>query len=184
METNPVPQADQPKSNRNVVIAVVVAIILCCCCVVTPVAGYFGLQAAGYFSYQAYLEAQRVAQETQELDIPEIPTEIPFNPVDPDSTDVPIPDFDVSGEVPQGGLADETTRYTAWLSVQIVGAISGCTTPTTDGTTIAVVQQPDGAGVWKEEWTVNCGDGSFKPYTVTFTPENGIVNVTVDVPTQ
>lgn len=173
METNPVPQMEQPKSNRNLIIGIVVAVVLCCCCVVTGLAGYYG--------YQAYLEAQRVAQEIQQLDIP---TEIPFNPLDPQSTDVPIPDFDVSGDVPQGGLADETTRYTAWLSVQIVGAISGCTTPTTDGTTIAVVQQPDGAGVWKEEWTVNCGDGSFKPYTVTFTPENGIVNVTVDVPTQ
>lgn len=173
METNPVPQMEQPKSNRNLIIGIVVAVVLCCCCVVTGLAGYYG--------YQAYLEAQRVAQEIQQLDIP---TEIPFNPIDPQSTDVPIPDFDVSGDVPQGGLADETTRYTAWLSVQIVGAISGCTTPTTDGTTIAVVQQPDGAGVWKEEWTVNCGDGSFKPYTVTFTPENGIVNVTVDVPSQ
>ncbi|HMZ06696.1 MAG TPA: hypothetical protein PK078_03690 [Anaerolineales bacterium] len=173
METNPVPQMEQPKSNRNLIIGIVVAVVLCCCCVVTGLAGYYG--------YQAYLEAQRVAQEIQQLDIP---TEIPFNPIDPQSTDVPIPDFDVSGDVPQGGLADESTRYTAWLSVQIVGAISGCTTPTTDGTTIAVVQQPDGAGVWKEEWTVNCGDGSFKPYTVTFTPENGIVNVTVDVPTQ
>ncbi|MBL8062436.1 MAG: hypothetical protein JNK32_05415 [Anaerolineales bacterium] len=173
METNPVPQTE-PKNNRNLIIGVVIAVVLCCCCLVTSVAGYYG--------YQAYLEAQRVAQEIQNLDIPEIPTDIPFNPIDPDSTDVPIPDFDVTGDVPTGGLADETTRYTAWLSVQIVAAISGCAAPTAAGTTIAVTQQPDGNGVWLEEWNVDCGDGSFMPFTVTFTPENGIVNVTVDMP--
>ncbi len=54
--------------------------------------------------------------------------------------------------------------------------------PTSAGTTITVTQQPDAAGEWKEKWDVNCGDGTNKPYNVTFTPENGIVNVNVEMP--
>jgi hypothetical protein len=48
----------------------------------------------------------------------------------------------------------------AWASVQLVGIMSGCTAPTVEGTTITVTQEPDGAGVWREEWNVNCGDGT------------------------
>jgi len=58
--------------------------------------------------------------------------------------------------------------------------MSGCSTPTADGTTITVLTQPEAGGPWSEEWNVNCGDGTFKAFPLTFTPENGIVNVTVD----
>lgn len=159
METNQVPQTG-PKSNRNVIIAVVVAVVLCCCCLVTGIGGYYG--------YQAYIAAQQAVQDIQDF---EIPTDVPFIPGDPS--------FDTSG-VPSGGLADEQTRVIAWASVQLVGMMSGCSSPTAEGTTISVIQEPDGAGVWREEWNVNCGDGTFKAMPLTFTPENGIVNVTVD----
>lgn len=101
----------------------------------------------------------------------DISTDEPLLPVDPNYT---------SGEIPAGGLADDETRIIAWASVQLVGMMSGCSAPTVDGTTISVIQQPDGAGVWREEWNVNCGDGTFKAFPVNFTPENGTVNVTVD----
>jgi len=168
METNSVPQSTEPKSNRNLIIGVVVAVVLCCCCVVTGVGGYYG--------YQAYVAAQKVVEDVQNFDIP---TDVPFVPVDPNGTPV-VPNFDTSGEVPNGGLADEETRLIAWASVQLVGMMSGCTTPTIDGTTISVIQDPDASGVWREEWNVNCGDGTFKAFPLTFTPENGVVNVTVD----
>ncbi len=175
METNPVIQPE-PKNNRNLIIGVVVAIVLCCCCVVTGVGGYYG--------YQAYLAAQQTVQDIQNIEIPDIqdiPTDVPFVPSDPNSTAV-APQFDMTGEMPSGGLADDDTRLTAWFSVQIIAAISGCNAPTVDGTTISVTQQPDANGEWKEEWNVNCGDGTNKPYKVTFTPENGIVNVNVEMP--
>lgn len=168
MESNPIPQTAAPKNNRNMIIAVVVAVVLCCCCVVTGVGGYYG--------YQAYVVAQQTVEDIQNL---EIPTDVPFVPVDPNGDPV-IPDFDTSGEVPAGGLADDETRIIAWASVQLIGIMSECTSPTVEGTTISVTQQPDASGIWREEWNVNCGDGTFKAFPVTFTPENGIVNVTVD----
>lgn len=160
---NPSPEA--PKSNRNLIIGVVVAIVLCCCCVVTGVGGYYG--------YQAYTAAQQAVQQFENIEIPEIPSEIPFDP-----NNIPSE----LGDVPQGGLADETTRYTAWLSLQLVGMMSGCDTPTASTTTISVIQEPDSSGAWKEAWNVDCGNGSFKSYNVAFTPENGIVNVNVELP--
>lgn len=164
MESNPSINSspEAPKSNRNLIIGIVIAVVLCCCCVVTAAGGYYG--------YQAYVAAQQAVQQFDDI---EIPTGIPFDP-----NQLP----EVTGEVPQGGLADEATRYTAWLSVQLVGMISGCETPTAQGTTISVVQQPDGSGEWVEDWNVDCGNGSSQSYKVTFTPENGVVNVNVALP--
>lgn len=175
MESNPIPQSDAPvpsaapKNNRNVIIGVVVAVVLCCCCLVTGIGGYYG--------YQAYVAAQQAVEDIQNFEIPEVPTDVPF--VDPNGDPV-IPDFDTSGALPEGGLSDDETRVVAWASVQLIGIMSGCTAPTVDGTTISVIQEPDGNGVWREEWNVNCGDGTSQTFPLTFTPENGIVNVTVD----
>ena len=164
METNPTPQPTSG-TNRNLIIGIVIAIVLCCCCAVTAVAGYYG--------YQAYVQAQQVVQDLEDF---EIPTAIPGDPNNP------APEFDLSGDIPEGGLADDQTRLTAWFSLQVVAAISGCSAPTAEGTTITVVQQPDGNGEWVEEWNVNCGDGTSQPFRATFTPENGTVNVTVELP--
>ena len=160
------PQAPQ-KSNRNIMIAVVVAVILCCCLTIAAV--------AAYYSYQAYRTAQTA------IDQFEIPTDIPFNPNDPSSPSIPLPSFD-SNDAPQGGLTDPTTRVTAWTTLQIFATISGCYTPTAEGTTISVIQEPSSSGEWVEERNVNCGNGSSQPFNVTFTPENGIVNVNVELP--
>lgn len=168
MESNPIPQTAAPKNNRNVILIVVAVVVLCCCCIVVGVGGYYG--------YQAYVAAQQAVEDIQNL---EIPTDVPFVPVDPNGDPV-IPDFDTSGEIPAGGLADDDTRIVAWASVQLVGMMSGCSAPTADGTTITVLTQPEAGGPWREEWNVNCGDGTFKAFPLTFTPENGIVNVTVD----
>jgi hypothetical protein len=154
-------------SNRNIIIAVVVVIILCCCCTVTAVGGYYG--------YQSYLAAQSAINDFA------IPTDIPLDPNDPSSPSIPLPSFD-SKDAPQGGLTDPTTRVTAWTALQIVASVSGCATPTTEGTTIDVIQQPDSNGEWIEEWNVNCGDGSSKPFKVTLTPVNGVVSVNVEIP--
>lgn len=168
METNPTPQPTSG-TNRNLIIGIVIAIVLCCCCAITAVAGYYG--------YQTYLQTQQAIQEFESF---EIPTVSPNS----ENPNQPAPEFDVSGDVPEGGLADDETRLTAWFSLQLVAIISGCETPTVQGTTITVIQQPDASGVWREEWNVNCGDGTTQPFNVTFTPENGFVNVSVEMPGQ
>lgn len=103
-----------------------------------------------------------------------VATDTPFKSVEA------APSFDTSGEIPAGGLADEETRIFAWASVQLVGIMSGCNTPTVEGTTITVTQQPDASGVWHEDWNVDCGDGTTMTFPIKFTPENGIVNVEVE----
>jgi hypothetical protein len=170
MQTNSSP-APQPGSgsNRRLIIGIVVVLLLCCCLAVTGV--------AGYYVYQGYVAAQQAVEDLQNI---EIPTGIPFDPSDPSSEG--IPGFDVSGQAPEGGLADDETRLTAWFSVQVIAAISGCNSPTVEGTTITVLQQPDASGVWKEEWNVNCGDGTFQRFNLTFTPQNGFTNVDVEMP--
>lgn len=169
METNQVPQPG-PKNNQKTILYIAIAVLLCCCCV--------GTAAGGYYGYQAYVAAQQVMEDVQDF---EIPTDVPFVPLDPGSTET-APNFDTSGEVPEGGLSDEETRFIAWASVQLVGIMSGCTTPTVEGTTITVTQQPDASGQWREEWNVNCGDGTFKAFPLVFTPDSsGFVNVEVEL---
>ena len=165
METTVDPFQKNPNSNRNIIIAVVVAVILCCCCVFTAAGGYYG--------YQAYVAAQSAYQDLQDFGIP-------TDPNDPNSPTIPMPNFD-SSAAPQGGLTDDSTRVVAWSTVQIFSAIQGCSTPTVEGTTIDVTQQPDSNGVWTEAWSVNCGEGTSQTLDLTFTPENGIVNVTIDL---
>ncbi|WKZ34682.1 MAG: hypothetical protein QY332_13760 [Anaerolineales bacterium] len=173
MQANSPPQSGSG-TNRNLLIGIVVAVVLCCCCAVTAAGGYYG--------YQGYVRAQQTFEEFQNFEIPEFPTSVPFDPNDPNSgADNPLPGFDLSGDVPEGGLADESTRYTAWTSVQFIGFVAGCETPSAEGTTISVLQQPDSNGVWVEEWNVNCGGGTSHPFKIRFTPENGIVNVNIDL---
>lgn len=172
MQENSSPQSGSG-TNRNLIIGIVIAVVLCCCCAVTALGGYYG--------YQGYIRAQQAVEEFQDFEIPEFPTIVPFDPNDPNSgPENPLPGFDVSGNVPEGGLADETTRFTAWTSIQFIGFVAECGTPTVEGTTISVLLQPDSSGVWLEEWNVNCGDGTSHSFKVRFTPENGIINVNVD----
>jgi hypothetical protein len=139
-------------SNRNIIIGVVLAIVLCCCLAATAI--------GGYYAYRAYVAAQTAVDQIEDLDLPNLD----------------------GSEAPQGGRADPTTRSTAWLSLQLVAAISGCDNPAVVGTTITVLQDPDASGVWVEEWNVKCGDGTSQPFKVTFTPENGFVSVNVELP--
>jgi hypothetical protein len=158
----------QPRkgSNRNLIIGIVLAVVLCCCCVVTAVGG-----TTAYQAYQAANAAQEVLEDL----------ELPVDPSNPEQFDLPypvLPGLD-GANLPQGGLTDDVTRVSAWSTVVLTSALSGCDSPTPQGTTIEVVEDPDAAGVWKERWTVDCGDGTTPSYLLTFTPQDGFTNVEV-----
>lgn len=88
----------------------------------------------------------------------------------------------IDPNVPQGGLAELSSRTAAWQTLQQDASL-GCDVPIAEGTTIAVLQEKGADGAWVEEWNVNCrGSGAFKPYRVIYTPQNGIINVRVESP--
>jgi hypothetical protein len=109
----------------------------------------------GYYGYQAY----QAARDTVET----------------------LPGFG-EGDLPAGGLSDDVTRATAWGSMLFTGPIFDCATPTVEGTAIEVVQEPDSNGVWIERWDVACGDGTTRPFTITFSPADGYTDVNIAPP--
>jgi len=158
-------ETPQPKSaqNRKVIVGVVIVILLCCCLMAVAVAGYYG--------WQAYQATQAAIDEIENLDIPsEIPTDFPS-----------IPGF-TGAELPQGGRSDDVTRATAWGSLLIAAYVFDCPTPTVEGTTIEVIQEPDANGVWVESWNAACGDGTTKPFKITFTPQGDLTGVEITPP--
>lgn len=165
-------EASQPVqgSNRNVIVIILVAVVLCCCCVVTGVGGYYG--------YQAYQAARDTVETLQDFEIPTT------DPTNPDQPVIPIPGLPGFGEgdLPAGGLSDDVTRATTWGSMLFTGPIFDCATPTVEGTAIEVVQEPDSNGVWIERWDVACGDGTTRPFTITFSPADGYTDVNIAPP--
>jgi hypothetical protein len=159
-------------TKRSPIIIVIVAILMCCCCLAAGAAAYFG--------YQTYQAAQAAQQAIQGLEIPQVPFD-PSNPIPPEITIPGIPGLgDI--ELPQGGRTDEITRTAAWTSVLLMAPIYDCTTPSAPETTIEVIQEPDAGGAWVERWNLACGEGTAQPFDITFTPQAGITNVSIEVP--
>lgn len=148
------------KSNRNLIIGIVAAVVVCCCCTAAAL--------GGYYAWKAYQATQNALEEIQDFELPtDIPTGLPSVPGLEDA------------ELPQGGLADDVSRATAWGTIVLTGSIFECLSPAVTGTSIEVVQEPDANGVWIENWNVACGEGATKSFKITFTPEGGFTNVNV-----
>lgn len=155
MET-PIPAQPQ-KSITGWIIGIVVIVLLCCCCAVVVIATLtlMGPAVGNVFS-------------TINMGIMTPNPDLSFPPPAFDLTESP------SALVPEGGNGDQVLRASAWGYVLITAALDGCSyNPKASETQIKVTQEPDSKGVWKEEWTVVCDDGSKKPYDVTFTPSAG-----------
>lgn len=172
----------QPKKpNTMLIVGIVVAVLLCCCCLV--VIGAFTL--LGPAVSQTFSTINSDFELTAVPDLP-IDPELPGNPEpsDPSQSDDPfeMPEIPAlpSDAVPQGGLGDDLLRVNTWSYVLIGAAASGCTSPNPATTVIEVTQEPDSNGVWEERWTVDCGDGTEKPFDITFTPNpNGGTDINV-----
>src|SRR5688572_24832854 len=149
-------QTEPKKSNKGLIIGVVIAVILalCCCCLAiigaVGAAGMFPLRSATSFPTPAF--------------------DFDFETPDPDSFDAPSS----NQLVPEGGRGDLLLRTDTWGFVMIASATFDCSDyPSAADTTITITQQPDSLGIWQEEWTVPCDDGSKKSFDVTFTPSEG-----------
>jgi hypothetical protein len=154
------PNQDEPKkSNTGMMLgigAIVVVLLVCCCAIIVIAALTIMGPAVG-----KVFSSINNSLTTPFPDQPSLSST-------PDLSGVPTFSSDL---IPQGGRGDEVIRASAWAYVLLATSTDGCSfNPKASDTTIKVTQEPDSDGVWKEEWTVACDDGSKKPYTVTFTP--------------
>jgi Flp pilus assembly pilin Flp len=178
--------AEKKNNNTLLIIAGVVVALLCCCCVAI-VAGVALLGPAVSSTFEQINEELAPLQEWQELTPEQFDRdgggfdEAP--PATGEGEEYEYGDFTGTDEyLPQGGLSDETQRTNAWVQVLFSAAFSSCnaTDPIAD-INIEVLQQPNSAGVWAEQWTVACDDGSARAYEVTFTPaSDGTTTIKVE----
>jgi len=158
METPAPVNVEPKKSNTGLIIGIVVVVLLCCCCLLIAVGAYvartqYGNSLSGFDTTFSTPDAGSLSSNGS---VPGLNT----------TTNLP--------GIPSGGKANDVQRSTAWGYVVVAAATDGCSSsPKADTTTIKVTQDADSSGVWKEEWTVACDDGSKKPYTVTYSPGSG-----------
>lgn len=158
MET-PVPAQPQ-KSITGWIIGIVVIVLLCCCCAVVVIATLTLMGPAVGKVFSSINDGLLLT--------PSIPNSPPIQRPGSGTPGVP------SDLVPSGGNGDDVVRASAWAYLLISASFDNCGyNLKASETKIKVTQEPDSKGVWKEEWTVACDDGSKKPYDVTFTPSAG-----------
>ncbi|PKN94908.1 MAG: hypothetical protein CVU44_03635 [Chloroflexi bacterium HGW-Chloroflexi-6] len=157
--------APAKKNNTVLIVVAVIAALLCCCCIL--IVG--GLTLLGPTVSDTFENIEEGIEQGA-------PYEMPAEGEDPsyeggegqgEETYPGLSDY-----VPVGGLGDEILRTDTWLNVTFSAVMASCTIPA-DGaqnTSIEVIQNPDGAGVWVERWTVPCDEGSSKAFDITFTP--------------
>lgn len=135
------------KNNRNIIIAVVAVVVLCCCCIVAGIVGFYAFTT---------ISSTRSS--------PSLPN------------DVIVPQPNSSAvDFPSGGLGNDILRNDTWQVIKSAAVAFGCDQPIAFDTEIKVLQQPDSAGYWKEEWTVACQSGNSVAFEVEFiTDDTGV----------
>ncbi len=183
----PVPEPKPKKSKLGMIFVVGGILFLCLCVTIGGI--LFAINTIGsqvntvFDDINATLEnpAPPTAvdlDDTVILVTPDI-TPVYTEPANSDPTQAPRPtetafaEPDMSDFIPSGGLGDDILRASTWGYVFISAAISNCDITDPTKTLIEVIQQPDSAGLWKERWTVTCGDETTRAYDVVFTPESG-----------
>ena len=157
-----------PKKNNTVLIVVAVVFALLCCCCILIVGGFALLGPTVGNTFESIEESLPYEMPSEE-ELPSV-EDVPFIEEDGEGF---VPDM--SAYVPTGGLGDEILRTDTWLNITFSAAMANCVIPAdgAENTGIEVTQNPDGAGVWVERWTVPCEDGSSKAFDITFTPADG-----------
>jgi hypothetical protein len=166
-------QPEPQKSNTGLMIGagVAVALVLICCCLLVGVIA--ALTIMGPVVGKVYSTIDNIPQMPSGM-----PTISDFPTMSPDATMPSLSDV-----IPTGGNGTDVQRTQAWAQLFIAATVSGCSIDSPSAipdTKIKVTQEANGDGVWVEEWTVPCSDGTNKAFTVTFTPgKNGDTDIQV-----
>ena len=161
-------QVEPKKSNTGLIIGIVVVVLLCCCCLIV----------IGLLTLMGPMVGKVFSSINNSLltPVPVLPGGVV--PATPDLSGIPTISSD---QIPQGGKSDQFSRILAWSKVLIAASTNGCGyNLKPSDTQIKVTQEADSKGVWKEQWTVVCDDGTKKPYDITFTPDaSGVTDIVV-----
>jgi hypothetical protein len=152
MQTPETVEETQARRRQRTIVIVIAVVALCCSCLTVAVALY---------SWSALRGGEK--QEFPASEFPSVATQEVMTA--PPSSNSPVPD---TGEAPAGGLGNEVLRNDTWRAVSAAAMGQGCDLPMAADSAIEVLQEPDAAGVWVEQWTVACQSGESYPFEVEF----------------
>ena len=160
METPETYEEAKARRRQRTIVLLIAAAALCCVCVVVAIAIY------------SWSAARGGAGDLDTAPEGSTPTG-PQNSLTPslESNSVVVtPGTEVDpGEAPTGGLGNDILRNDTWRAVAAAAEGQGCDQPVGADSTIEVLQEPDAAGVWVEQWTVACESGDSFTYEVEYT---------------
>jgi hypothetical protein len=156
METPETYEEAKTRRRRRTIVIVIAVIGLCCACVVAGIALYSwnAIQGGGIQEFPTSEFPVEVTQEAMTV-VPDTDSDSQEAGTDP-------------GEAPTGGLGNDILRNDTWQAVAAAAEGQGCDQPIGADSTIEVLQEPDAAGVWVEEWTVACASGDSYAYEVEY----------------
>jgi hypothetical protein len=160
METPEANETINAQRRKRTIVLVIAALGLCCACL-----------ALGVTIYS--LDSLRGSGEDPNLfPAEETPGSGPGTSLtpsfDPNSVVATSATDGDPGEAPTGGLGNDILRNDTWQAIAAAAVGQGCDQPVGADSTIEVLQEPDAAGVWVEEWTVACASGDSYAYEVEY----------------
>lgn len=162
METPETYEEAKARRRQRTIIIVVAASALCCVCLVVAIAIY---------SWSSIRGGASDLDSPVEESTPSDPENSLTPSFDPNSTVATQGPEGEAGEAPTGGLGNDILRNDTWQAVAAAAAGQGCDEPVGADSTIEVLQEPDAAGVWVEQWTVTCQSGDSYDFEVEFIPD-------------
>jgi hypothetical protein len=158
METAETVEATQARRKQRTIVLVVAAVALCCACLAVAIA---------IFSWNSIRGVGTDALPVEE--VTPSGSENSLTPsFDPNSAVATQGSNAEPGEAPTGGLGNDILRNDTWQAVAAAAAGQGCDQPVGADSTIEVLQEPDAAGVWVEQWTVACQSGDSYAFEVEY----------------
>ena len=161
METPEPVDSTAVRRRQLTILAVVAGIALCCACFAVGAALYSWSSIQG-------VQTQVFPGEDSTPSGAENSLTPSFDPNSAIATQGP---GEESGEAPTGGLGNDILRNDTWQAVAAAAEGQGCDQPVGADSTIEVLQEPDAAGLWVEQWTVACQSGDSYEFEVEYIPD-------------